>query len=170
MIRRPPRSTQAKTLFPYTTLFRSALFTWSDDTVGSPSLRYHPCLPTSVSLCIWPSPFPVRRTRRTGASSLLRDLQEAPDPSQRTLRERHPIRHKVPSSTRHSLLRAPPWLGKGRRALAAGSAGHVHGGRAVRPRGMGVLSRSAGSRGHRVGLLGWEGQQEALHVRGGGWL
>ena len=25
MIRRPPRSTQAKTLFPYTTLFRSAL-------------------------------------------------------------------------------------------------------------------------------------------------
>ena len=25
MIRRPPRSTQAKTLFPYTTLFRSAM-------------------------------------------------------------------------------------------------------------------------------------------------
>ena len=28
MIRRPPRSTQAKTLFPYTTLFRSALSAW----------------------------------------------------------------------------------------------------------------------------------------------
>ena len=26
MIRRPPRSTQAKTLFPYTTLFRSSFF------------------------------------------------------------------------------------------------------------------------------------------------
>ena len=26
MIRRPPRSTQAKTLFPYTTLFRSTMF------------------------------------------------------------------------------------------------------------------------------------------------
>ena len=28
MIRRPPRSTQAKTLFPYTTLFRSAQLLW----------------------------------------------------------------------------------------------------------------------------------------------
>src|SRR3546814_15229872 len=29
MIRRPPRSTRTDTLFPYTTLFRSKLFTWT---------------------------------------------------------------------------------------------------------------------------------------------
>ena len=39
MIRRPPRSTQAKTLFPYTTLFRSAAESrvhrsWSTDMMG----------------------------------------------------------------------------------------------------------------------------------------
>ena len=46
MIRRPPRSTQAKTLFPYTTLFRSPRLPWntwlcpSEDRVR----RWHDCL------------------------------------------------------------------------------------------------------------------------------
>src|SRR3546814_2210433 len=41
MIRRPPRSTRTDTLFPYTTLFRSALRSGS---------REHPCLSGLVSV------------------------------------------------------------------------------------------------------------------------
>ena len=39
MIRRPPRSTQAKTLFPYTTLFRSCNFTRQGPTVPASTRR-----------------------------------------------------------------------------------------------------------------------------------
>src|SRR3546814_4338798 len=35
MIRRPPRSTRTDTLFPYTTLFRSADAVWVNDTASS---------------------------------------------------------------------------------------------------------------------------------------
>src|SRR3546814_18766121 len=38
MIRRPPRSTRTDTLFPYTTLFRSAAFGYSGLIAGDPSL------------------------------------------------------------------------------------------------------------------------------------
>ena len=41
MIRRPPRSTQAKTLFPYTTLFRSSY---------SPQARLHRSAPQSLAV------------------------------------------------------------------------------------------------------------------------
>src|SRR5216117_2588407 len=44
MIRRPPRSTQGRTLFPYTTLFRSTI---SSDT------RYEPLQPESPLLSLW---------------------------------------------------------------------------------------------------------------------
>src|SRR3546814_2602812 len=37
MIRRPPRSTRTDTLFPYTTLFRSPLFTWLPDAMEGPT-------------------------------------------------------------------------------------------------------------------------------------
>src|SRR3546814_3142756 len=52
MIRRPPRSTRTDTLFPYTTLFRSALrnrparrevdrrFVYIDPTPGPPTIRF----------------------------------------------------------------------------------------------------------------------------------
>src|SRR3546814_1834323 len=43
MIRRPPRSTRTDTLFPYTTLFRSAPVAWLRD--GSTELRYWNTLP-----------------------------------------------------------------------------------------------------------------------------
>jgi hypothetical protein len=40
MIRRPPRSTQPTTLFPYTTLFRSpALKGWRRDLFGAEALK-----------------------------------------------------------------------------------------------------------------------------------
>src|SRR3546814_9679302 len=35
MIRRPPRSTRTDTLFPYTTLFRSAATTWGQSMAGA---------------------------------------------------------------------------------------------------------------------------------------
>src|SRR3546814_10204515 len=44
MIRRPPRSTRTDTLFPYTTLFRSAskrrALLWSPPEAGAPALRH----------------------------------------------------------------------------------------------------------------------------------
>ena len=46
MIRRPPRSTQAKTLFPYTTLFRSGGFV--DDNRVSEVMRV-----VCVCVCVW---------------------------------------------------------------------------------------------------------------------
>ena len=57
MIRRPPRSTQAKTLFPYTTLFRSVYRVWATVT-GSPGedagIHHHPRQPS-----VGPGPSPV---------------------------------------------------------------------------------------------------------------
>src|SRR3546814_2703963 len=57
MIRRPPRSTRTDTLFPYTTLFRSADPVAGDLHLGvlRPSLRHHHQAP---------GPGPCRRRRR----------------------------------------------------------------------------------------------------------
>jgi acetyl-CoA synthetase len=53
MIRRPPRSTQPTTLFPYTTLFRSELVAWVRKEIGpiaSPDLiQFSPGLPKTRS-------------------------------------------------------------------------------------------------------------------------
>ena len=53
MIRRPPRSTQAKTLFPYTTLFRSLSLSLS--LFLSPSLFLSVSLSVSLCLSLGPS-------------------------------------------------------------------------------------------------------------------
>ena len=42
MIRRPPRSTQAKTLFPYTTLFRSGTCGWEENAACGRASSQHP--------------------------------------------------------------------------------------------------------------------------------
>ena len=56
MIRRPPRSTQAKTLFPYTTLFRSPLSLRGP--LSPRAASFHPPLPSDLSPRphIFPSP------------------------------------------------------------------------------------------------------------------
>src|SRR5216117_2857531 len=41
MIRRPPRSTQGRTLFPYTTLFRSSVRRRGISRIDQPSTRTH---------------------------------------------------------------------------------------------------------------------------------
>ena len=51
MIRRPPRSTQAKTLFPYTTLFRSGEIKGTKTVYGSS----FPVFPEAAVLCVLPS-------------------------------------------------------------------------------------------------------------------
>ena len=64
MIRRPPRSTQAKTLFPYTTLFRSALFLAASPTAMM-SPRWHwqqkkrKCRSSSLSVLAGTAMLPV---------------------------------------------------------------------------------------------------------------
>src|SRR3546814_11902075 len=53
MITRPPRSTRTDTLFPYTTLFRSVLHSWSQDTFAwafGPQLGFSPFTNTWVSV------------------------------------------------------------------------------------------------------------------------
>src|SRR3546814_4920153 len=42
MIRRPPRSTRTDTLFPYTTLFRSAIFSFCVGISASPAETFFP--------------------------------------------------------------------------------------------------------------------------------
>src|SRR3546814_14304676 len=41
MIRRPPRSTRTDTLFPYTTLFRSDVFTRPDEELAVVAVQHH---------------------------------------------------------------------------------------------------------------------------------
>src|SRR3546814_9957808 len=45
MIRRPPRSTRTDTLFPYTTLFRSSMYS-----IGLPAPRTLPCMSGSLAI------------------------------------------------------------------------------------------------------------------------
>src|SRR3546814_2017588 len=59
MIRRPPRSTRTDTLFPYTTLFRSA------PSAGIPSAR------------LWPGIFSGRRGPPADPTTLISPLKEA---------------------------------------------------------------------------------------------
>src|SRR3546814_585951 len=59
MIRRPPRSTRTDTLFPYTTLFRSA------PSAGIPSAR------------LWPGIFSGRRGPPADPATLISPLKEA---------------------------------------------------------------------------------------------
>src|SRR3546814_5262607 len=55
MIRRPPRSTRTDTLFPYTTLFRSAL-------PGSPRSRCDKPLPAIAEACVFENPASRRKS------------------------------------------------------------------------------------------------------------
>src|SRR3546814_19525578 len=51
MIRRPPRSTRTDTLFPYTTLCRSALAATADERQWSPACRHRHAQRQQVQLC-----------------------------------------------------------------------------------------------------------------------
>src|SRR3546814_4263529 len=70
MIRRPPRSTRTDTLFPYTTLFRSAARSQGSDAgltgevapTGDPSPSRHRATPSAAAAVQGPGP--QRRARR----------------------------------------------------------------------------------------------------------
>src|SRR3546814_4959223 len=54
MIRRPPRSTRTDTLFPYTTLFRSACAVPDPGRTGAPYRQYGP--QARPGACLWVGP------------------------------------------------------------------------------------------------------------------
>src|SRR3546814_11141732 len=78
MIRRPPRSTRTDTLFPYTTLFRSRLRTWSDNRRGRRRLQaaFRRC--KAAAACAPRVPEAVRQARRPRKPAAPRPLRRAP--------------------------------------------------------------------------------------------
>src|SRR3546814_5036363 len=108
MIRRPPRSTRTDTLFPYTTLFRSA---YLEDLVASPAVKS-----AVSSLAEQVSDFAARRmvreTIRQALDSLHDDLDTPIDAITGLVEsagwaasERRPVRSEEHTSELQSLMR-----------------------------------------------------------------
>src|SRR3546814_1833375 len=97
MIRRPPRSTRTDTLFPYTTLFRSARRgLHRPRRRGDHRRRVHRSHPHRAPLVRRPAPGGRGQGRRAGAA-------REPDPGQHHLPE--PVRSEEHTSELQSLMR-----------------------------------------------------------------
>ena len=68
MIRRPPRSTQAKTLFPYTTLFRSSFIRLMSLWTNTDGVHWCQHMPPPASPCLQQSREAVRRRSEQGVT------------------------------------------------------------------------------------------------------
>src|SRR3546814_20139153 len=96
MIRRPPRSTRTDTLFPYTTLFRSAEGSGRVRTDSCPALTFPPALLAGPFLSQWERRRDLKEVhthertdplRQSGPEA--RDLR--PDPDRHRLARSHPL-------------------------------------------------------------------------------